>query len=50
MNNVTRPAPAPAKTGAFVPGTLGFDMYLAAIGLSIAAFKAPKAPELIDVH
>lgn len=44
----TRPAPAPEKTGAFVPGTLGFEMYLAAIGVSIAALRAPKAPEMMQ--
>ena len=31
------------KTGANVPGTLGFDLYLMTLGLNREAFKAPRA-------
>lgn len=46
MNDApTTPAPAETeKPGYSVPGTLGFDIYLASLGVDHDALKAPRTP------
>lgn len=43
----TKPAPADTtnQDGDMVPGTIGFDIYLATLGATRDALRAPKPPK-----
>ena len=40
----TRRAPEESKSGPSIPGTIGFDIYLATLGCDYRALKTPKNP------
>lgn len=40
----TRRAPEESKSGSVAMGTIGFDMYLALLGVDRRALKTPKNP------
>ena len=46
INAATVPAPSESRKGEFVPGTIGFDLYLAVLRVDRAALKPAKTVSL----